>query len=284
MIDSAFLLRLLQLCVTVMILAIGMQSTVGDLTYLWRRPGLLFKSMLAMYVVVPLVAVGLARLLPVPFDLKVAMIVVAISAGAPLVPRKLLPLSNDAYVFSLIATSSLLAIVTVPLWLVALSTLSGAAPQIAPYDVARLLGKSFLLPLTVGLGIRMVAPGPSETLSDILLKVGGIVLTLGGLVLLVLGWPLLREAGGISLLVLGLLTALSLGIGHLMGGPDEENRTALAVSCATRHLGIAVLVAASVPGTRTAVLVMAYLVASLVASIPYMRWRKNYHRAAGSEA
>jgi len=237
-----------------------------------------------MYVVVPLVAVGLARLLPVPFELKVAMIVVAISAGAPLVPRKLLPLSNDAYVFSLIATSSLLAIVTVPLWLVALSTLSGAAPQIAPYDVARLLGKSFLLPLTVGLGIRMVAPGPSETLSDILLRVGGIVLTLGGLVLLVLGWPLLREAGGISLLVLGLLTALSLGIGHLMGGPDEENRTALAVSCATRHLGIAVLVAASVPGTRTAVLVIAYLVASLVASIPYMRWRKNYHRAAGSEA
>ena len=33
------------------------------------------------------------------------------------------------------------------------------------------------------------------------------------------------------------------------------------------------------PGQRTGVLVVAYLVASIVASIPYIRWRKKYHRA-----
>jgi predicted Na+-dependent transporter len=279
-VDPAFLLRLLQLCVTGLILAIGMQSTVGDFTYLWRRPRLLLKSMTAMYVLVPLVAVGLARLLPVSLGLKVALVVVAISAGAPLVPRKLMPLSNDAYVFSLIATSSLLAIFTVPLWLMALSTLSGATPQITPGEVARLIGRAFLLPLAVGMGIRMLLPGLAETLSDILLKVGGVLLTLGGLALLILGWPLLREAGWTSLLALGLLTALSLAVGHLMGGPEEEDRTALAIACATRHIGVAVLVAAAVPGVRTGVLVLAYLVASLLASIPYIRWRKKYHTAA----
>jgi BASS family bile acid:Na+ symporter len=278
--DPALLLRLLQLCVTVLILAIGMQSTVDDLTYLWRRPRMLLKSMAAMYVLVPLAAVGLARLLPVPFGLKVAIVVVAISAGAPLVPRKLMPLSNDAYVFSVIATSSLLAIVTVPLSLMAIGTLSGATPEITPGEVARLLGKAFLLPLAVGMGIRALVPGLSETLADILLKSGGIILTLGGLVLLVLGWPLLREAGWISILALGLLTGVALAIGHLMGGPDPEDRTALAIACATRHLGIAVLVAAAVPGQRTGVLVMSYLVASLLASIPYVQWRKRYHTAA----
>lgn len=278
--DPALLLRVLQVCVTVLILAIGMQSTVADLTYLWCRPRLLLKSMTAMYLLVPLAAVALARLLPVPFGLKVALVVVAISAGAPLVPRKLLPLSNDGYVFSLITTSSILAIVTVPLWLMALSTLSGAAPEISPREVARLLGKAFLLPLAVGMGIRMVAPATSERLADVLLKVGGIVLALGGIVLLVLGWPLLREAGWISIGVLGLLTVVSLAIGHLMGGPDEEDRTALAIACATRHLGIAVLVAAAVPGQRVGVLVVAYLVASLLASIPYVRWRKRFHTEA----
>ena len=278
-VDPDFLLRLLQICITALILAIGMQSTVDDLTYLWRRPRLLTKSMLAMYVLVPLAAVGLARVLPMPFGLKVAVVVVAISAGAPLVPRKLMPLSNDSYVFSVIATSSLLAIVTVPLWLVALSALSGAMPEISPSEVGRLLGRAFLLPLAVGMGLRMLAPDFAEKLADILLKVGGIVLTLGGVILLVLGWPLLKEAGWISLLVLGLLTFISLAIGHLMGGPEEENRTALAIACATRHLGIAVLVAAAVPGLRTGVLVVAYLVASLIASIPYIRWRKRYHKA-----
>jgi BASS family bile acid:Na+ symporter len=278
--DAATLLQLVKMSVTVLILAIGMQSTVDDLTYLWRRPWLLTKSMVAMYVFVPLMAVALARVLPVPFGLKVAVVVVAISAGAPLVPRKLMPLSNDGYVFSVIATSSLLAIVTVPLWLIALSALSGATPEITPAEVARLLGKAFLLPLAIGMGIRMLAPDLSEKLADVLLKAGGIVLTLGGLVLLVLGWPLLKEAGWISLLVLGLLTALALAIGHLLGGPEEEDRTALAIACATRHLGIAVLVAAAVPGQRTGVLVIAYLVASLLASIPYIRWRKRFHKAA----
>ena len=93
---------------------------------------------------------------------------------------------------------------------------------------------------------------------------------------------MLREAGWISLGVLALLTALSLAIGHVMGGPDEEDRTALAISCATRHLGIAVLVAATVPGLKTGVLVLAYLVASILASIPYIRWRKRYHTSVRS--
>jgi hypothetical protein len=35
------------------------------------------------------------------------------------------------------------------------------------------------------------------------------------------------------------------------------------------------LLAAAVPGQRTGVLVLAYL----VASIPYIRWRKRYHKA-----
>jgi BASS family bile acid:Na+ symporter len=282
--DAATLMQVLKISVSVLIMAIGMQSTVGDLTYLWRRPWLLLKSMLAMYVLVPLVAVALVRLLPLDFGLKVAVVVVAISAGAPLVPRKLMPLKNDAYVFSVIANSSLLAIVTVPLWLIALSNFSGATPDITPLEVGRLIGRTFLLPLAVGMGVRMQMPSLSEKVSDILLKAGGIVLGLGGLLLLVLGWPLLSEAGWISLLVLAVLTALSLVVGHLMGGPDEEDRTALAISCATRHLGIAVLIAAAVPGQRIGVLVVAYLVASLVASIPYIRWRKKYHKAVMVEA
>jgi len=278
--DPAVILRLVKVCITALILAIGMRSTVDELTYLWRRPRLLTRSMLAMYVFVPLVAVALARLLPIPPGLKVALVVIAISAGAPLVPRKLMPLSNDGYVFSVIATSSLLAIVTVPLWLMALSGLSGVTPQITPADVARLLGKAFVLPLAIGMGIRALAPAAAERLSDLLLKVAGALLGLGGLVLLVLGWPLLREAGWISILVLGLLTGAALAIGHLLGGPDPQDRTALAIACSTRHLGIAVLVAASVPGQRTGVLVMAYLVASFLASIPYAQWRRRYHRAA----
>jgi hypothetical protein len=46
------------------------------------------------------------------------------------------------------------------------------------------------------------------------------------------------------------------------------------VACSSRHIGIAVLVAASLPGPRTAVIIAVYIVASAIVCIPYLRWRR----------
>ena len=67
---------------------------------------------------------------------------------------------------------------------------------------------------------------------------------------------------------------MALAIGHALGGPAPDDRTALAVACASRHIGIAVLVAASLPGPRTAVIIAVYIVASALVCIPYLRWRR----------
>ncbi len=281
---EAMVLGAIKLSVSVLILAIGMQSTVDDLTYLWRRPLLLLKSMLAMYVLVPLAAIAMVKILPLSFGLSVAVLVLAISAGAPLVPRKLMPLSNDGYVFSLIATSSLLAIVTVPAWVMALGAAFDLSIGLSGMEIGRLLGRSFVLPIVVGMAVQAFFPRIADKLSNGLMAVGGVVLTVGGLVLLVGNFDMLVQAGWKALFVLALLTALALAIGHLMGGPDSENRTPLAISCATRHIGVAVLVAAVVPGRPSAVLIVAYLVASMLAAIPYIRWRKKYHKAERAEA
>lgn len=75
-------------------------------------------------------------------------------------------------------------------------------------------------------------------------------------------------------------TLVALAIGHALGGRDPDDRTALAVSCASRHVGIAMLAASTVPGPRVAVLVLAYVLAAAVVSIPYLRWRKRTRPAA----
>jgi BASS family bile acid:Na+ symporter len=49
-----------------MLCAIGLGSTLADLTYLFRRPALLLRSLLAMYVAMPLAALALVRSLPLP--------------------------------------------------------------------------------------------------------------------------------------------------------------------------------------------------------------------------
>jgi BASS family bile acid:Na+ symporter len=272
---TASLLVLLKLLVSVMVLAIGMGSTVSDLTYLWRHPKLLLRSVVAMYVLVPLLALFLMAVLSVPIEVEVALLVIAISAGAPLLPRKLMGLDNDAYVFSLMVTSSILAVVTVPAWLALLSTAfdSAAAPE--AMDVARLIFTSLFAPLLVGMVLRWLLPFVDDRLSDWTLRIAGLIMTLAGLVVVVTHWRVLAAAGWPFLGTLALMTFGALAIGHLTGGPDPDDRTALAVACATRHLGIAVLVAASLPGPRTAVLVIAYVVVSALVSIPYLQRRKR---------
>ncbi len=54
----------------------------------------------------------------------------------------------------------------------------------------------------------------------------------------------------------------------------------LAIACFTLHFGITVLVAASVTGLQTAVIVAAYILTAAAISIPYLRWR----RGAGADA
>jgi hypothetical protein len=107
----------------------------------------------------------------------------------------------------------------------------------------------------------------------------GILMLLSGLALLVMHWEIIAEARVPGVLTLAALTIAALGLGHWLGGPEEEDRTALAVACASRHLGIAVLVAASVPGPRTAVLMGVYLITAAAVSIPYLRWRRRKPRS-----
>lgn len=267
------LLVVLKLSVVALILAIGLGSTPADLGYLWRRPAQLLRSLLAMYVAVPVAALVLVKTLPLPVGVKTAALVLAISAGAPLLPRKLMKLGREGYVFSLVVTSSLLAAVAVPAWLAVLGPLFGREASVDPRAVALLTAKAFLVPLVLGMLLRRPLSSFADRLSEWILGAGGAVLVLCGVALLVLQRQLLVEVGWIPLLAIAGMTALALAIGHALGGPDPDDRTALAVSCATRHVGIAMLVASTVPGPRTAAFVAAFVLASAVVSIPYLKWR-----------
>ena len=270
---TAFLLLALKVSVALLIFAIGLDSRLKDFSYLTQRPGVMLRSLLAMYLVVPLLALVAVKLLHLPSGLELALLVLAISAGAPLLPRKLMRLGNEEYVFSLVVVSSLFAIVTVPAWLMLLGPHFDRLGTLDPATVARVLGKSFLLPLLVGMVARLVWPDASSRLSDVLLKVVGIVFSACALALLVTHWQVIGAILGPPLLALAGFTLAALGVGHLLGGPDPNDRTALAVTCATRHVGVAMVIAAATPGPRTVVLIVAYALASALVIIPYMKWR-----------
>jgi BASS family bile acid:Na+ symporter len=271
---TATLLLLLKAAVGVIILAVGMDSTAKDAAHLVHRPGLLLRSVLAMYLGVPLAALALVKLLTLAPGVELGLLVLAASAGAPLLPRKLLRIGDGAYIFSLVLLSSLLAIVVVPAWLALLGPQFGSPLELSPTQVAWVLAKSFLLPLALGMLLRLLFPSYAERWASRLIGGAGTVLTVCALTLLVLHFDVLLVARWDGVLALMALVAMALAIGHALGGPAPDDRTALAVASASRHIGIAALVAASLPGPRTAVIIAVYIVASAVVCIPYLRWRQ----------
>lgn len=267
---------LLKISIGTMIFAMGMNTTLKDVSYLWQRPALLIKSVAAMYLVLPLLVILMAFFLNLPPRTELALVVLAICAGAPLLPKKLMKFGGDpSYVLSLIVTTSLLAIITVPLSLhfLAGSTFFEIAPDIPPVtNVAGVILKSFLLPLGFGMAIRLVAPSLAERYADNLLKVSGAAIALIAIAALILGIHLILKTGWQSLLAFALFTSTALVSGHLLGGPDPSNRTSLAVTCASRHIGLALLIAANTRGEHALSLVVGYVIVSAAVSIAYFKW------------
>lgn len=278
------LLLALKLSVVALIFAIGLGATPADLAYLWRRPGQLVRSLAAMYVVVPLVILLLAKVLPMTPAVRTAVLVLAVSAGAPLLPKKLVKLGREGYVFSLVVTSSLVAIVAVPVWVELIAAAFGRDTQVDPLRLASLITKAFLGPLLLGMAARRLLGSAAERLAERLLALAGIVLAVAALALLVLHGHLLFEAGSRPIVGLLSMTLIALAVGHLMGGPDPRDRTALAVSCATRHVGVAVLAASAVPGPKTAAFVLAYVLTAAIVCAAYLRCRSSARTAVPAAA
>jgi BASS family bile acid:Na+ symporter len=282
---AAELLSLLtKISIILIVFSTGMSGQRGSLGMLLRQPSLLLRSLLSMLVLAPLLAVALASSLELPKSVKIALVMLAVSPVPPFLPGKAIRAGgSQSYVISLLATSAIVSIVTAPLSIRLLDDLFGLSMNNPHIEVARALLVSVLLPLAAGLIFARVAPGISATWARIVAGVGTILLAAVVLPQVVTLAPALRElVGNGTLLAIAAFALGTLFIGHLLGGPVEENRSVLALCTATRHPFIAILlIHANFPSERLAVpAVFMALIVTSVASLPYVRLRKAKHGKA----
>jgi BASS family bile acid:Na+ symporter len=267
---------LVKICALSTVFALGLNTHWKDVTYLLGKPGLLARSCLAMFVITPLIAVLLVSVVDVPMTVKVAVLLMAISACAPALPKKLLKLGADpAYVRSLSIITTLLAIVTVPISLAALGAYFGRDVSVETGQVAVKITMAFLAPLLAGMVVRSVASTLAERLADPILKIAGVVLLVLVVLILATNFEGVMAVGWPGLATIAAMTAASLAVGHFLGGPEAHNRNALAVACATRFPGLGLLIASvNYPNAKPLPLVVAYGLISTLVVLPYRRWSK----------
>src|SRR5581483_10790643 len=80
-----------------------------------------------------------------------------------------------------------------------------------------------------------------------------------------------------TLLAMATFVAVGLAVGHLLGGPDPADRTVLALCTATRHPGIAIVIATTMASEPTLALgaVLLFVIVNAVVSAPYVAWRRR---------
>ena len=116
----------IQVSILSTVFGFGLNATRQDLVYLLRQPGLLVRSLLAVFVLLPIVAVGLGLAFDFPQSVKIVLVALALSPVPPLLPRKETGAGGqNSYALGLMAVLSIVSIVAVPLGLKFLQLVAG---------------------------------------------------------------------------------------------------------------------------------------------------------------
>ena len=280
---AALVRTLLLGSILLLVFGLGLRSTVGDADYLFRRPGLLARSLIAMYVVMPLVVIGVLLQLDLRPPVKIALVALALSPVPPFLPSKQMKLSGSkGYIYGLLIAASVLAVVWVPFVTWLFSARFGHGLRVQVPRVVGIVSLTVLLPLAAGMIVRHYLPERSIRLSRVLSAVGTALLIVAFIpVLAAQGGALRSLIGDGTLLAIIVFTAIGLLIGHLLGGPDPENETVLALATASRHPAVALAIASTIfPEQRLApAAVLLALIVGMLAAFPYTAWRRRVHTA-----
>lgn len=272
----------LQISVVGTVLGFGLKTTLADLLYLLRQPALLVRSLIAVFVIMPIVAVAISQWFDFPRTVMIALIALSISPTPPLLPsREAKSGGHESYGLGLMALLAGLSIAVVPLAAQLLSAFFGHDLGAPASKIAGIVFISVLLPLAVGMAVHALSPAIAARVDTVVAMMVKILLPLGVVVLLIATAPAMwRLIGGGTLVAMVLFLAIGFVVGHVMGGPDQENAIVLAISTACRHPAVALSIAsANFPDEQFGAAILLYLLLGLVVGVPYTLWNKRHMTA-----
>lgn len=261
-----------------LIVAVGLQATLDDLLYLFRRPILLVKAIVSVNVLVPLAAVIIVSFLPLEPAVKAAIILMSISPVPPLVPGGALKAGAErSYLFGLYFALVAVSLVLVPATVAVLGKVYAAEVSLPMSALLRTVVLGVLAPLAIGLAVRRFAPAFAERAAAPLRTAAMVLLALVVLPIVIKLWPtLISFVGNGTLFAMIAICLAALTAGHLLGGPELPNRAALAISSATRHPGIALMIAGiNFDDKAITAAIILFVLTQVATAIPYKLWVKR---------
>ncbi len=270
------------LFVVTSMLAMSFSLSVQQMTQPLKNVRLVTLALLANFVVVPLLALAITRLIPLDESLQIGVILFGCAAGAPFIPKLVQGAKgNVAYGVGLMFLTMVVTIFYLPIVLPLL--LPGV--EVSSWDIAKSLIVTMLIPLVIGMLIKSHSPDVADHWAPVMSKIS----TVAVLILWVVGLGLnisnilafigTRGIGAMALLIVG-----SVLIGLLFGGRDQGIRTAMGLSTGNRNGSAALLVATlNFAGTDTLPFVLVGIALSILILLPAAKLMGGRSKVLASE-
>lgn len=251
-------------------LAMGLGLTVGQIIAPLRSIRLVLLSLVANFVLMPMVAALLAKLLNLDEPLGLGLLVLGTAAGAPFLP-KLAQLAQGNLAFS-VGLMVLLMVITVGyLPLVLPLLLPGVS--VNPAKIASSLFLLMLLPLAAALAVKAKFPTAAGRIKPPLDRISNLSLILVIALLTVVNFKSVLGVFGTRGILAGLLfIAIAYGVGWLLGGPGADTRVVLGLGTAQRNIAAALVVGSqSFKDPKVVVMVVVVAIVGLLILMPISR-------------
>jgi bile acid:Na+ symporter, BASS family len=251
-------------------LAMGTGLTVARITEPLRNVRLVLLALLANFVLMPIGAEALAKLLRLDEPFRVGLLLLGCAAGAPFLP-KLAEHAKGNPAFA-VGTMVLLMVVTVGYLPIVLPLLLPGV-TVDPWQIARFLVLLMLLPLAAGLALKAFYEHLAAWVKPILDWISDVSLIV--LVLLITAAnidKILQVFGTFGILAGLLLIAFGVGVGWLLGGRNVDTKRVMALGTGQRNAAAALVVASqSFDDPKVVVMVIVVSIVGMIILMPLSR-------------
>jgi BASS family bile acid:Na+ symporter len=222
-------------------LAIGMTLSVRRIVEPARDPWLLAGVLVAGFVIVPAVALGLGAGLGLDEDLRIGLVLMACAHGGPFLPKlAALARANLALAVALMGVQLLVTVVYLPVVVPIL--LPGTS--VDARAIATPLLVQLALPLVLGLVAGVRWPSLAARLRGPLQRISNLCFVLLFLVLLALDGPAVVELAGTGAMLAVIVILLAgAAAGYVLGGRRSSTRKVVAIASALPGMSAAFVVA-----------------------------------------
>jgi BASS family bile acid:Na+ symporter len=255
-------------------LAMGTGLIVAQIIEPLRNTRLLVLALLANFVLMPLVAFALGKVLWLDEPFGIGLLVLGCAAGAPFLP-KLAELAKGNLAYA-VGAMVLLMVVTVGYLPVVLPLLLEGV-SVDPWKIARSLVLLMLLPLAVGLALKAYYGGMAARVKPALDWISNVSLILLVLLITAANIDKVLDVFGTRGILAGLLfIALGFAIGWMLGGPGNDTRRVLALGTAQRNIAAALVVGRqSFSDPKVVVMAIVVAIVGLIVLMPLSRALAN---------